>query len=158
MKQIALYLAAIATLFCISAKAETAPSPLVQLKFFIYSLPLQEGIDFMVTDNPAGNASPTFDKMDALVAANKATLIDSPILKGESGSHLNVKSQASAVETEAVASKDNCAVIINSQIDVDGTRMLGQQTASFGHEIFNGALKTSDGKSLIVVYVLPFLK
>jgi len=158
MKNIALGFAIIITLFSGPSRAETPSNPSVQLKFFIYRLPLQEGIDFLISNNPAGNASPTFDQMDALVRANKAKLIDSPVIVGESGAHLKIKSQASSVETEAVASKDKCAVSINSQVDVDGTRMLGQQTASFGHELFNGALKSSDGKSLIVVYVISFLK
>lgn len=158
MKKIALYLAAIATLFCASSRADAPSGPSVQLKFFIYSLPLQEGIDFLITKNPVGNASLTLDQMDELVRAGKATLIDSLVLKGESGAHFKGKSEKSSIEVEAVISKDKSAVCLASQVEADGTKMLGQQTVSFGSALFDGALKTSDGKSLMVVYVIPFLK
>lgn len=158
MKNIALYLAAIAALFCASSRAEAPSGPSVQLKFFIYRLPLQEGVDFLITKNPAGNASATLDQMDALVRGRKATLIDSPVLEGESGDHIEVKSPKSSIEVEAVVSKDKSALSLSSQVEADGTTMLGQQTVSFGNELFNGALKTSDEKSLMVIYVIPSLK
>jgi hypothetical protein len=158
MRNIALYLAAIATLFCASSKAEAPSGPSVQLDFFIYSLPLQEGVDFLITKNPVGNASLTLDQVDEFVRTGKATLIDSPVLKGKSGEHFKVKSEKSSIEVEAVVSKDKSALCIASQVEADGTKILGQQTVSFGSALFNGALKTPDGKSLIVVYAIPFLK
>lgn len=158
MKKITLCLVAFATLFCISSKAQTASTPSVHLRFFIYSLPLQEGIDFLITKNPVGNPSPTLDQVDELVANGKATLIDSPVVKGKSGEHFKSKSEKSSIELEAVVSKDRSALSLASQVEADGTTMLGQQTVSFGSALFDGALKTSDGKSLMVVYVIPSLK
>lgn len=137
---------------------EAAAGASILLKFQIFALPLEEGVSFLITKNPSGNASATLDEIEELVRRKQASLIDEISLRGESGSRVEAKSQGHTISVEAVLSKDQSVVGIFSSILAEKTQLTGQQSVAFGNALFNGAVKSSDGQSLILVYVLPFLE